>query len=123
MKTLSATELAKALKLHAARLRGDAGGVRADLSRADLSCAYLGNALLTNTTLPGVFQASAGKHLLTVYDGIAWIGCIKMPLKSLLRNYRKIGAERGYSKAEIAVYGELLKLAAKHQSRVKRGIK
>jgi hypothetical protein len=185
MKTFNATKLAGILRRHAAWLRGDARGVRADfsganlrgvclcganlseanlslanlhgagltganlswanlheadlseadlsdanlkhafLNRANLNGANLSGAVLTNATLPAgpAFQASAGKHLLTVYDGMAWIGCIKMPLKSLLRNYKEIGAEHGYSKAEIAIYGELLKLAAKHQSRVKRGIK
>jgi hypothetical protein len=125
---LSDAELSAA-NLHEADLSeadlSDANLKHAFLNRANLNGANLSGAVLTNAALPAgpAFQASAGKHLLTVYDGIAWIGCIKMPLKSLLRNYKEIGAEHGYSKPDIAIYGELLKLAAKHQSRVKRGIK
>ena len=77
---------------------------RADLSDADLSGAYLRGANLSGAV--GKFSTfQGGKHDAWAAAGKAAIGCHWHTIEYWQENYRKIGADNGYTEAEIERYG------------------
>ena len=66
---------------------------------------------------PLYIQGSA--HALTVSSyGDITVGCETLTIAEWLKRYRAIGRLHGYTKAQIAEYGEYIKLATKYAKRV-----
>ena len=82
----------------------------ADLSGADLSGADLRGADLSEAKGVMVFQA--GKHTAYATSAGIQIGCKWHDIPIWVEQYKAIGEEAGYTKAEIEDYGKFVKLAA-----------
>ena len=83
----------------------------ANLSNANLYKADLSNADLSNTILPKdrfIFQGN-NKHQIIAEDGYIKIGCKRMKAEEWISSFEKIGTENGYTKEEIADYGDFIK--------------
>ncbi len=98
-------ELAKVLDLHGKWLRGEEGGVRANLSDADLR-----NANLFRVKNKEIFCFSAGQHFGYYCDGFIKIGCEYRKVEEWIEGYVEIGVEGGYTHKEIERYGKVIKL-------------
>ena len=100
----------------------------ASLSGADLSGASLSGANLKRADLSGanLFQVQ-GKDILTFQarqhfayacDGYIKIGCITKTVEEWLKEYKEIGTYRNYSKEEIIMYGDFIKLVSRRLKNV-----
>jgi hypothetical protein len=114
---LSGADLSKA-NLRGANLSG------ADLSGADLRGADLRGADLSgvNISCTEVLGFYLGRHFGFAHFGEQYeegsyvkIGCAGNSLEWWLNNYKRAGEEEDYSKELIDLYGEQLKLIAKHK--------
>jgi len=98
---------------------------RADLSGADLFGANLSRANLSGASLYGAslygakvlhfkFERDDGYY---TGNGKIRIGCEYYDIEYWLKEYKNIGANRGYTKLQIGVYGRFIKLCKKLQTR------
>lgn len=107
------------LEKHKQWIDNENGGEKADLSEANLSGADLSEANLSWADLSMalgdkfvVFQA--GKHQAIFAGGKGFIGCESHSYAEWLASYAEIGAENGYTEAEIERYGAFVRLAVEY---------
>ncbi len=96
---------------------GDANLRGADLGGANLGDANLGNANLRGADLGGaktdentaidrqVITIVGSRHVITATAGTVRIGCQSWPIAEWLERFAYIGADNGYTAAEIEEYG------------------
>ena len=97
----------------------DADLTDADLTDADLSNANLTDANLRCTNLSDIkgkqiitFQAN--QHFAYYADGYIKIGCKLLSVEEWLEQYKQIGKDNSYSKEEIKLYGNWIKMINKN---------
>jgi hypothetical protein len=93
----------------------------ADLSYADLSSADLRYADLSYADLL-VFQFQM-QWVYYTFDGMLRIGCESHTIAKWVKEYKEIGNKNNYSPIQIEMYGQFIKMCAKHYKQNKKEAK
>ena len=117
----------KGANLSGANLKGasleSANLKEANLAFANLEGVNLESADLKSADLDGIkgkqiLTFSAGKHFAYACDGNIKIGCKTMTISEWLDTYEQLGEQEGYTKQQIHLYGNFIKLVSLNEENV-----
>ena len=91
---------------------------KADLFKANLSRANLSRADLFKIQNKNIITFQFNKHFTYYCDGNVKIGCEFDSLDNWLLKYKELGKSNNYSDLEIKMYGDLLKLIKKKETKL-----